>query len=83
VGRVPTKTSRHPAAFVDLVVTPTVGTMWMMGEEALDRYLIKRIEDHVENRVVRLLVRSFLNPSKSFANVLRGRYPWNRDGRRL
>jgi hypothetical protein len=83
VGLVPTKTSRHPSAFVDLVVTPTVGTMWMMGEEALDRIIIKRLEDRVEHRVVRLLVRSFLNPSRSFANALRGRYPWYRDGRRL
>ncbi len=83
VGLTPSKTSRHPSAYVDLVVTPTLGTVWMMGEEALDRWLIKRMENHVENRVVRLLVRSFLNPSRSFANALRGRYPWYRDGRRL
>jgi hypothetical protein len=83
VGRVPTPKSQHPMAYVDLVVTPTLGTMWMVGEDALDRLLVKRLEDHVENRVVRLLVRSFLNPSRSFANALRGRYPWYRDGRRL
>lgn len=83
VGLHPTQTSRHPSALVDLVVTPTLGTVWMMAEDALDRFVIKRLESHVENRVVRLLVRGFLNPSRSFANVLRGRYPWNRDGRRL
>lgn len=83
VGLHPSEKSRHPSALVDLVVTPTLGTVWMMGEDAIDRFLIKRLENHVENRVVRLLVRSFLNPSKSFANALRGRYPWNRDGRRL
>lgn len=83
VGIRPTHTSNHPAAFVDLVITPTLGTAWMMGEDMLDRYVIKRMEDHVDNRVIRLLVRGFLNPSRSFANVLRGRYPWNRDGRRL
>lgn len=83
VGLRPSKASRHPSAFVDLVVTPTLGTAWMMGEDALDRLVIKRMEDHVENRFVRLMVRGFLNPSKSFANVLRGRYPWHRDGRRL
>ncbi|MBS1809699.1 MAG: hypothetical protein JST84_16175 [Acidobacteria bacterium] len=83
VGLFPSKTSRHPSAFVDLVVTPTLGTAWTMGEDALDRFIIKRMETHVENRVVRLLVRSFLNPSRSFANALRGKYPWNRDGRRL
>ena len=83
VGLHPSQASRHPSALVDLVITPTLGTAWMMGEDALDRYLIKRMENHVDNRVVRLLVRSFLNPSRSFANAMRGKYPWNRDGRRL
>ncbi|MFN7931605.1 MAG: hypothetical protein U0Y68_27475, partial [Blastocatellia bacterium] len=83
VGLHPSHTSPHPSAFVDLVITPTLGTMWMMGEDALDRFLVKRIENRVENRVVRLLLRGFLSPSHSFANVLRGKYPWHRDGRRL
>ncbi|MBL8207940.1 MAG: hypothetical protein JNM09_27145 [Blastocatellia bacterium] len=83
VGLMPSRTSKHPSAFVDLVVTPTLGTVWTVGEDALDRWVVKRMEEHVENRVVRLLVRGFLNPSRSFANVLRGRYPWHRDGRRL
>ena len=83
VGRIPTPKSQHPMAYVDLVITPTLGTAWMMGEDALDGLLIKRLENHVDNRVVRLLVRSFLNPSRSFANVMRGRYPWYRDGRSL
>ncbi len=83
VGLTPSRMSKHPSAFVDLVVTPTLGTAWMMGEETLDRLVVKRMEDHVNNRVVRILVRSFLNPSHSFANVLRGRWPWHRDGRRL
>ena len=83
VGMFPSKTSRHPSAFVDLVVTPTLGTVWMMGEDTLDRLVVKRMENHVDNRLVRLLVRGFLNPSHSFANILRGKYPWHRDGRRL
>ncbi len=83
VGLRPSKTSRYPSALVDLVVTPTLGTAWMMGEDALDRLVVKRMEDHVDNRFVRLMVRGFLAPSRSFANLLRGRYPWHRDGRRL
>lgn len=83
VGRIPSAKSNHPSAYVDLVVTPTLGTVCMMMEDALDRIVIQRMENHVDNRVIRLLVRGFLNPSKSFANVLRGRYPWHRDGRRL
>lgn len=83
VGLRPSRMSRHPSALVDLVVTPTLGTAWTMGEDALDRVVVKRLESHVENRFVRLMVRGFLNPSRSFANILRGRYPWHRDGRRL
>lgn len=83
VGLRPSHTSKHPSAFVDLVITPTLGTVWLIGEDALDKHVIKRLEDRVENRVVRLLVRSFLNPSRSMANVLRGEWMWHRDGRRL
>jgi hypothetical protein len=83
VGLHPSQASRHPSALVDLVITPTLGTVWTMAEDALDRFVVKRIENRVENRVVRLLLRGFLNPSHSFANVLRGKYPWHRDGRRL
>lgn len=75
--------TKHPMAWVDLIVTPTVGTAWLVGEDALDRYVVRRVEYKVSNRVVRLLVRSFLNPSRSMSNVLRLKYPWHRDGRTL
>ena len=83
VGLRPTKASQHPQAFVDMVITPTVGTAWLVGEDTLDHYLIRRIENKTNNRVVRLLVRSFLNPGRSFANAMRGKYPWYRDDRKL
>lgn len=74
---------KNPMALVDLVVTPTVGTAWLVGEDALDRYLIRGIESKVTNRLVRLLVRSLLNPSRSMSNLLRLKYPWHRDTRSL
>lgn len=83
VGLTPSEKSRHPAAYVDLVVTPIVGTGWLIGEDMLDRYLIRRIEARTTNRFVRLMVRSFLNPSRSFANMLRGEWWWHRDDRSL
>ena len=83
VGLRPSRTSKHPSAFVDLVVTPTLGTVWMMGEDVLDKHVVKWVEDRTENRVIRILTRGFLNPSRSMANVLRGRWMWYRDGRRL
>jgi hypothetical protein len=75
--------SKNPMALVDLVVTPTVGTAWLVGEDMLDRHVVRRIETKVTNRLVRLLVRSFLNPSRSMSNILRLKYPWHRDTRRL
>lgn len=67
--------------FVDHVVTPVIGTGWMIAEDAIDKYLIRRFEDRFTNPVARLLVRGGLNPSRSLANVLRWRPPWYRDTR--
>ena len=65
-------------AFVDLVVTPTVGTAWMILEEALDRYIIRHLEKR-SNVAVRMLLRSLLNPMRGVANTLRFKEPWHRD----
>jgi hypothetical protein len=67
--------------FVDHVITPTAGLVWMVGEDAIDKYIIKRIEDHTQNKWVRMAFRAGLNPARSFANVLDGRAPWNRTSR--
>jgi hypothetical protein len=83
VGLRPSKTSRHPQAFVDMVITPTLGTAWLVGEDWLDQKLVRGIERKTDHRVVRLLARSFLNPGRSFANLMRGRWFWYRDGRKL
>lgn len=83
VGIRPTKLSRHPMGYVDLVVTPVVGTAWLVGEDALDKYVVLPLESRIHNKTMRILVRSFLNPSRSMANVLRSKWPWYRDDRRL
>jgi hypothetical protein len=66
---------------VDLVMTPTVGMGWMMTEDLLDRHFISHFESRVQNRTARMMVRSWLNPSRSMANILRGKWPWYRDDR--
>jgi hypothetical protein len=83
VGIRPTNLSRHPMGYVDLVVTPVIGTAWLMGEDALDKHVVLPLESRVHNKTVRLLIRSFLNPSRSMANVLRSKWPWYRDDRKL
>jgi len=64
--------------FADHVVTPAIGLGWMIAEDALDQYLVLRVERKTHNRVLRAVVRSAANPSRSFANVFGGRWPWNR-----
>jgi len=65
-------------AFVDMVVTPTIGTAWMIVEEALDRYIIRHLEKRT-NFVVKMFLRTLLNPMRGVANTLRFKEPWNRD----
>lgn len=63
-------------SYVDFVITPTVGTAWMIAEEALDRYLIRHAE---KNLAARIVIRTALNPMRSVANLLRFKKPWYRD----
>lgn len=67
--------------FVDHVITPMMGLAWMVGEDAIDRYVIQRVEDHTTNHWLRMLARTGLNPARSFANVLDWRAPWDRGSR--
>lgn len=67
--------------FVDHVATPTVGTLWMVSEDILDRYVIRSIEGRTENPWVRMLARGWLNPGRSFSNMMQLRAPWVRDSR--
>ena len=63
---------------VDLVVTPTIGTGWLIAEDIVDRYIIDRLERRVKNRVAKIFLRGIFNPSRSFASALGGHEPWIR-----
>ena len=67
--------------FITLTDTPTLGTVAMIGEDAADRYVIMGLENRTSNPPLIMLARSFLNPGRSFANVMAFRVPWNRDTR--
>ena len=74
--------SRRPQqGFVDHVVTPVIGTGWLVAEDFLDEKVILPFENRFENRFARMMVRSWLNPSRSFSNALRFKAPWYRDSR--
>ena len=68
--------------FVDQVVTPSIGLGWMLAEDSIDQYFIKWFETKTDNPYYKTLVRSWLNPSRSFANIFAGTVPWHRDTRR-
>jgi len=71
------------AGWVDHVVTPVGGLAFMVAEDALDRYLITRIESWTKNRVLRAIARTALNPSRTMSNAAQGRSPWFRAVRPL
>ena len=74
--------SYYPAqGFVDHVVTPAIGLGWSIGEDAIDRYVIRSIEQKTSNPSLRMLARAFLNPARSFANLMSLKYPWYRMNR--
>lgn len=64
--------------WVDIVVTPVGGTAWLVAEDALDRFVVRRIERRTNNRFVRIAARMLLNPTRSSANILGFEKPWRR-----
>jgi hypothetical protein len=65
--------------WVDFIITPTVGTLWLLGEDAIDRYISGPLVERHPNAFGIKLVRASLNPADSLANILRGHFPWWRD----
>ena len=78
VGKPP---DRYKMAWVDIVITPTLGAAWMVGEDALDRYVIKRLERTIDSATGRGVIRVLLNPTRSMANLVAGQKPWKRHAR--
>ena len=69
-------------AWVDLVVTPVIGTGVLVAEDAIDKYILKNwLERKDANRVSVKIFRSILTPTLSVSNLLRWRKPWSRDTR--
>lgn len=69
--------------YVDLVMTPTAGTGVVILEDAVDHYVLKNwIERKFGSRsILAKVFRSLLTPTTSFANILRGQFPWKRNDR--
>lgn len=66
---------------VDWVITPTLGTVWVVGEDLTDKYLIRKIERHTRSVSLMAVARTFLNPCRGMSNIMGRRAPWHRDDR--
>ena len=64
----------------DFVTTPVGGTLWVVGEDAIDKFVTKRLDRKYKNPVA-LLGISVLTPTRSVANLLRFKAPWYRESR--
>jgi hypothetical protein len=65
--------------WVDFIITPIVGTLWVFGEDTIDRYISDPlVRRHPDSFGIKM-VRTSLNPPASLANILRGHFPWWRD----
>lgn len=74
-----TDTYTNNTGWVDFIVTPTVGTLWMIGEDALDRYISDRVQGFNRAALFPNILRGALNPSRTMANAMRLKAPWYRD----
>lgn len=78
VGQLP-----RTQGYVDLVITPILGTALILEEDLVDRYLVGWVERKTQKHGWRAAARSFFNPCRSVANLLRFRAPWYRDARTI
>jgi hypothetical protein len=66
--------------YVDLVVTPIGGFGLLVLEDFLDKHIISMIERrNSRSFYLKVASRTFLNPTRSVANLLRFKTPWYRD----
>ncbi|MBM3787676.1 MAG: hypothetical protein FJW30_25250 [Acidobacteria bacterium] len=79
IGKVQAR--RPQQGFVDHVVTPLIGVGWMITEDFLDEKVVLPFERRMHSTWARMMVRGWLNPSRSFANLMRMKVPWYRDSR--
>jgi hypothetical protein len=74
--------AKYPAyGFVDHVVTPIIGLGWTVVEDALDEYVIRRLERRSSSGWVRIPLRIALNPARGMANLMTWKEPWYRETR--
>jgi hypothetical protein len=70
------KPPTNNTGWTDFVVTPLIGMAWVLGEDTIDKYFVSRIA--VNHRIIGgRILRSALEPSRSFAAVFSGSFTWD------
>jgi hypothetical protein len=69
------KPPTNNTGWTDFVVTPLVGTAWILGEDTIDKYIVSPIATNHRILGGRIL-RSALEPTRSFAAIFSGKFPW-------
>jgi hypothetical protein len=68
-------TPTNNTGWTDFIATPTVGLAWILGEDTIDRFIVTPIAR--QHRVLGgRILRSALEPSRSFAALFAGKFPW-------
>ena len=75
----PSAESTNNTGWVDFIITPVVGTLWLNGEDTIDRYITNPLVANHPNGFGYKVIRSTRNPPRSLPTKLRGRYPWYRN----
>jgi hypothetical protein len=65
--------------YEDIVVTPLGGTAMLISEDAIDRFVMERIERRTNNFYIIIFSRMLLSPTRTIANIFRFKTPWYRD----
>jgi hypothetical protein len=65
--------------WVDFIITPVVGTLLLVGEDAIDHYVTDPLVEHHHHALGYEFLRAGANPNRSLANILRGHLPYYRD----
>ena len=71
------KPATNNTGWVDFVITPVVGTGWIVMEDAIEREFVDRVAKGSPAMEYKIL-RASLAPSHTFSNLLAGKSPWNR-----
>lgn len=75
------KTARYTnnTGWVDFIVTPIGGSLFMIAGDAADRYIFDPLIARHPHSFRYKVLRSSVNMPRSLANLLAGRVPWYRD----